>query len=96
MRGGDDSQVAINLAILDALSRMGTTGSAARSSHEADPFEQFFFDQDGHTDHDSSKGSAAAGACNLARLAAAIQRDPDRWTLQCNQAAARALGADVQ
>eukprot|EP00971_Amphidinium_carterae_P149875 2971188-Amphidinium_carterae.1 len=95
MRGGDDSQVAINLAIVDALGRLGTGGSAARSSHDTDPFEQFF-DQGVHTDHDSSKGSSAAGARNMARLAAAIQRDPDRWTVQCNLAAAKALGADLQ
>eukprot|EP00971_Amphidinium_carterae_P148206 2937560-Amphidinium_carterae.2 len=95
MKGGDDSQVAVNLAILDALSRVGNS-SGARSSHDLDPFDQFF-EQDGHHhDTDSSKGGSASGVRSLARLAAAIQREPDRWTQQCNMAAARALGADVQ
>eukprot|EP00971_Amphidinium_carterae_P076278 1506526-Amphidinium_carterae.1 len=95
MKGGDDSQIAINLAIVDALGRIGSGASAARPAHEIDPLDQFF-EHDASFDSESSKGSGAAGVRNLARLAAAIQRDPDRWVQQCNHAAARALGADVQ
>eukprot|EP00971_Amphidinium_carterae_P251399 4990353-Amphidinium_carterae.1 len=53
LRGGDDSQVAVNLAIIEALGRVGT-GATARSSTDIDPIDQFF-EQDHHTESDGSK-----------------------------------------
>eukprot|EP00971_Amphidinium_carterae_P335178 6470874-Amphidinium_carterae.1 len=57
LKGGEDSQLAINLAIIDALGRVGSSGGGPRASTDLDPLDQFF-EQDHGADHDSSfKGS---------------------------------------
>ena len=88
-KGGADAQMAVNLAIIDALERVGQRSGLGDEDLIGD-----FFAHDNPLDPDATKASTSHGARSLAQLSRAVERNPERWIAQVDQAAARALGAD--
>eukprot|EP00971_Amphidinium_carterae_P137676 2728741-Amphidinium_carterae.1 len=92
LRGGPDSQTALNIALLDTLERIGNRESKKSSDEEL--FDSFLAGD--LVDNGSGKVELARGAHGLLRLSQAIERAPAKWYQQCNMAAQRALGSDPQ
>ena len=88
-KGGADAQVAVNLAIIEALERVGHKGVS-----DEDIIGEFFA-QDNPFDPETTKASASHGARSLAHLSRAVERMPEKWISQVDHAAARALGSDL-
>eukprot|EP00971_Amphidinium_carterae_P301918 5998509-Amphidinium_carterae.2 len=88
MRGGADSQTAVNLALVEALERLSGRGSGAESS------DDIFADLLGSGDGQPAEGDRKArGAEQLVKLARAIEQSPEKFIAQLDVAAAKACGA---
>eukprot|EP00971_Amphidinium_carterae_P328776 6460829-Amphidinium_carterae.1 len=88
LQGGADSQVAVNLAVLEVLERL----QHGRKASDDDVFQDFLTGDA----VDSNTKLEGRGAATLLRLSQAIERSPDRWVAKCNMAAQRALGCQDQ
>eukprot|EP00971_Amphidinium_carterae_P209106 4148420-Amphidinium_carterae.1 len=87
MRGGEDAQTAVNLALVEALERISGKGGNADS-------EDVFADLLGGSDGPPSDGDRRTrGSEQLLKLARAIERSPEKFAAQLDIAAARACGA---
>eukprot|EP00971_Amphidinium_carterae_P009513 187688-Amphidinium_carterae.1 len=77
MRGGPDSQTALNLAVLDTPTKS--------------PFQELFdsFLAGDLIDGAHRNVELAKGVHAMLKLSQAIERSPDRWVEQCNMAAQR-------
>eukprot|EP00971_Amphidinium_carterae_P244453 4853915-Amphidinium_carterae.1 len=94
LRGGQESQTALNLALLDTLERLGGSSRDRRSVDE-ELFDNFLAGDLVSTGSGAGKVEVAKGAHTLLKLSQAIERSPDRWFAHCNLAAQRALGCDA-
>eukprot|EP00971_Amphidinium_carterae_P340372 6478686-Amphidinium_carterae.1 len=87
-QGSADGGVAFQLALLDALERIG---KKEKASEDSDLVEDIFAGSDG--DIDFSAASGAKGAAALSKLATSIEKFPDKWSNQFDKACAAACGA---
>eukprot|EP00971_Amphidinium_carterae_P091285 1806783-Amphidinium_carterae.1 len=93
LRGGASGapdQAAVNVALIEALSRIGRP-------HRADGAEGESFDEllmAGETDLDALKLTGARGAATMARIARSVEKEPEKWIQHLDLQAYRACGSE--
>eukprot|EP00971_Amphidinium_carterae_P285719 5673079-Amphidinium_carterae.2 len=89
LRGATDQQ-AINLALVEALDRIGRGRRSGEEMEES--FDEIL--NSGEADIDSLKLTGARGAAAMAKIARSIERDPERWIQHLDLQAYRACGSE--
>eukprot|EP00971_Amphidinium_carterae_P088886 1759175-Amphidinium_carterae.1 len=88
LRGAPDQQ-AVNVALIEALDRIGRT---KKGGEDDETFDEIL--NNGEADIESLKLTGARGAAAMAKIARSVERDPERWIQHLDLQAFRACGSE--
>jgi len=91
--GGPNAQMALQLATLEALERIGNRQSRSSSEPTLEEMLYGFGPSDSDGNDPVGKIAGSRGAAGLLQLARAIEADPTKWSAYCDRQAAAGCGA---